>query len=438
VFVTVKSSGKLRQDVATHEVREARLARAPAWPSSSEHTDARTARPDEASPARRRKSLRSLWVVGGLLILALPKIILAAPPPANALGVTMNVQPTGRTREDAVWLGYLLARARFIGDHRDLYEQKIGMITPLFSEEVEARATAVRIYHELQQENAEPRVAYFDDLDLAESSSFMREYVWTYLRQPTWENGPTDLKLAAFDAWRNVHLAGHEAITRGSVGFGETTLARKLRQSNSPGKDYSQLLLQGAQMLQQGKNPQGAIKEYFDPVISHYELIYKDGKSRVYSAENQLQLTLYAALPSDDKPVEVLDTVWGSAYLFKAYALSELKEFAGAQKALESAIALSPMNSQFLSELAYTYQVQKDCAKSTALYVQAASMAEIASDDARKTNHLTRAWRGQAYCLTEQGKLDQAEAMYRKCLALDPKDSNALRELEYIRRLRNK
>jgi hypothetical protein len=40
--------------------------------------------------------------------------------------------------------------------------------------------------------------------------------------------------------------------------------------------------------------------------------------------------------------------------------------------------------------------------------------------------------------LTEQGKLDEAEAMYRKCLVLDPKDSNALRELEYIRRLRNK
>jgi Flp pilus assembly protein TadD len=65
-------------------------------------------------------------------------------------------------------------------------------------------------------------------------------------------------------------------------------------------------------------------------------------------------------------------------------------------------------------------------------------MAEIASDDATKTNDLTRAWRGQAYCLTERGKLDEAEAMYRQCLALDPKDSNALRELEYIRRLRNK
>ena len=86
------------------------------------------------------------------------------------------------------------------------------------------------------------------------------------------------------------------------------------------------------------------------------------------------------------------------AYLLKAYALTELKQVADAQKALESAIALSPMNSQYISELAYTYQAQKDCDKSIETYVQAASMAELASDDATKTIDLTRAWRGQGYC----------------------------------------
>jgi Flp pilus assembly protein TadD len=63
-------------------------------------------------------------------------------------------------------------------------------------------------------------------------------------------------------------------------------------------------------------------------------------------------------------------------------------------------------------------------------------MAEIASDDATKTINLTRAWRGQGYCLVEQGKLNEAEAMYRKCLALDPKDNKARGELEYIQGLR--
>jgi tetratricopeptide (TPR) repeat protein len=82
----------------------------------------------------------------------------------------------------------------------------------------------------------------------------------------------------------------------------------------------------------------------------------------------------------------VLDTLWADAYLLKAYALTELKRVPEAQKALESAIALSPMNSQYLSELAFTYQAQKNCVKSIATYAQAASMAELASEDATKTS----------------------------------------------------
>jgi Flp pilus assembly protein TadD len=122
----------------------------------------------------------------------------------------------------------------------------------------------------------------------------------------------------------------------------------------------------------------------------------------------------------------------------KAYALTELNRVNDAQAALGSAIALSPLNSQFISELAYTYQAQKNCEKSIATYVQASSAAELGSDDTTKTIDLTRAWRGQGYCLVEQGKLDEAEAMYKKCLALDPKDNKARGELEYIKGLRKK
>jgi Tfp pilus assembly protein PilF len=127
----------------------------------------------------------------------------------------------------------------------------------------------------------------------------------------------------------------------------------------------------------------------------HYKTMYRGNKSRIYSAQNQVQMILYAALPTDNKQsVEVLNTVWADAYLMKAYALIELKRVPDAQIALESAITVSPMNSQYLSELAYTYQVQKACDKSISTYEQAASMAEMASDDATKTISLTRAWRG--------------------------------------------
>ena len=117
----------------------------------------------------------------------------------------------------------------------------------------------------------------------------------------------------------------------------------------------------------------------------------------------------------------------------KAYALTELGELKEAEQALKSAIALSPFNSQFLSELGYTYQAMKDCEKSIATYDQAASMANLASDDTTKTTDLTRAWRGEGYCLVELGNLQEAEEMYRKSLALDPKDKKSQGELAYIR-----
>jgi tetratricopeptide (TPR) repeat protein len=48
---------------------------------------------------------------------------------------------------------------------------------------------------------------------------------------------------------------------------------------------------------------------------------------------------------------------------------------------------------------------------------------------------LDRRWRyrGQAYCLVEQGRLDDAETLYNKCLALDPSDTKAQAEIRYIK-----
>ena len=205
--------------------------------------------------------------------------------------------------------------------------------------------------------------------------------------------------------------------------------------ADSPSKERT-LLIKGGDALKKGA-PQKAIAEYFDPVIQHYTEIYKGETKRIYSARNQVQAIMYVALPDDKKlGTEVIDGTWADAYLMKAYALTELGQLKEAQQALESAIALSPMNSQYWSELAFTYQAMKDCSKSIETYAQAASMAELASGEATKTTDLTRAWRGQGYCLVEQGKLAEAEALYRKSLALDPNDDKSKGELNYVLRLR--
>lgn len=206
--------------------------------------------------------------------------------------------------------------------------------------------------------------------------------------------------------------------------------------AEQPSKEHS-LLVKGRDALKKGQ-AQKAITEYFDPVIQHYTDIYKGETKRIFSARNQMQAIMYVALPDDKKQgTEVIDGTWADAYLMKAYALTELGKLQEAREALESAIALSPMNSQYLSELGYTYQAMKDCDRSIEMYVQAASMAELASDDATKTTDLTRAWRGQGYCLVEQGKLEEAEAVYRKSLELDPKDEKSKGELNYIQGLKS-
>lgn len=197
-----------------------------------------------------------------------------------------------------------------------------------------------------------------------------------------------------------------------------------------------EMLRKGKELVSRG-SAQKAIKDYFDPVIGRYMAAYKGSSKRIYSAQNQRQTIIYVALPDENHVgTEVVDGTWADAYLLKAYALTELGRIKEAQESLNSAIALSPMNSQYLSELAYTYQQLKDCDKSISTYEGAASMAEIGSEDATKTADLTRAWRGKGFCLVEQGKLKEAEEVYEKSLALDPNDSKSKGELSYIHGLK--
>ena len=64
--------------------------------------------------------------------------------------------------------------------------------------------------------------------------------------------------------------------------------------------------------------------------------------------------------------------------------------------------------------------------------------AEQFSPPDLRNKELARAWRGMAFSLVEMNKLDEAEALYAKCLALDARDATALHELAYVRQVRAK
>jgi tetratricopeptide (TPR) repeat protein len=191
-------------------------------------------------------------------------------------------------------------------------------------------------------------------------------------------------------------------------------------------------LATGRDLMTAGQ-PRRAIDEFFDKVIRHFELAYKDSERAVYSSQNLQMSLIYAAIPRPDKKgSEVLDSTWGDAYLLKAYALMALGELHQAREALESALVVSPMSAKYMAELARTYVAEKNYDKSIELYRQSADFANRTSAASLRNEDLARAWRGEAYSLAEQGKTREARALYEECLRLDPQDGKALNELKYL------
>lgn len=353
----------------------------------------------------------------------------------HGISVEIDWQPVPDDREGALWLAYLSGRAAYINEHEAAYDWKPGVVAPSFAEELAARTSVVQVYREQKQKDSQLSVAYFEDLTRIADHSFLGEYVWTYLHQGEWGPPSDKLHLVEFMHWRAENLAQHVVLTRGEIRFGASGKGPPANAVHASASE-APIVWQGRRLLAAGKN-ELAIAGYFDPVIGHFERTFQDSDKHVYAARNQMQTFLYVALPHDDKKgVEVLDSTWSDAYLLKAYALTELRRLSDAQAALERAVALSPFTADYVSELGYTYQVQGQCDQSISTYQEAESAAQIGSDDSTKTSDLTRAWRGQGYCLVEEGRLDEAEKLYRKCLGLDPSDAKAKGEIEYIKKKR--
>jgi len=120
---------------------------------------------------------------------------------------------------------------------------------------------------------------------------------------------------------------------------------------------------------------------------------------------------------------------YSRAFQLLAYLAVEDRDLDRAAGLLDRGIALEP-RAELQTERALVYGHQGQLDKALALYVQVSESAE--SDDAAKA----RAWRGRGSVLTDMGKLDDAEAAYRKSLEIEPDQKLALSELEYIQKLR--
>jgi tetratricopeptide (TPR) repeat protein len=81
--------------------------------------------------------------------------------------------------------------------------------------------------------------------------------------------------------------------------------------------------------------------------------------------------------------------------------------------------------------------LEKNWTKAKEAFEKAEDQAPTSPDES-KAEVLGRARRGLGYVFVELGQLDEAEKKYRQCLAADPRDTKAAKELEYVRGLRTK
>lgn len=194
---------------------------------------------------------------------------------------------------------------------------------------------------------------------------------------------------------------------------------------------------------------QQAIDGPLTDVVDRYQKAYGKSKDVIFSARGPIQGMLYMSMTAmghfggagngSGKAIDV-GPAWAMAYWGRGYGYSEMNRFKDAEVELRKAIALSPRDAQYASELAFALQMQGRFAESLALFEQVPGFLDTMDgwEEANKTEFRCKSFRGQGYDLVELHRLDEAEKAYNACLALVPNEPKSLGELEYIKGLRNK
>ena len=118
------------------------------------------------------------------------------------------------------WLAYTGIRLRWRTNTYLEQNPDAGRYRYTFAEEAAARDASARVWIERREFQKGKPDGYLDRLIEVFKAGYIREYTWTYLRDPLWAE-PAGLRLAAFDAWRRVNLKDHRAETRARVEFAD-------------------------------------------------------------------------------------------------------------------------------------------------------------------------------------------------------------------------
>lgn len=173
--------------------------------------------------------------------------------------------------------------------------------------------------------------------------------------------------------------------------------------------------------------------------IAHFEKTFADFPAPYYAAQNRVEALYYLMQAANNKEktdVYVIDGGWAHLYYLRAFAHIEKGDLAAAQRDLDTLLKLSPANALAYNERGHLHSLRKDWQAAQADF-QAAIDHNLTDNDHERDAINARARRGLAFVLIEEGKLDDAEAIYRELLQQNPNDSMSQSQLEYIRQQRS-
>lgn len=186
-------------------------------------------------------------------------------------------------------------------------------------------------------------------------------------------------------------------------------------------------------LLQRGQAAQALPQ--LDKLVAEAEATLKhDTQNRVYAADdrNFVIASLLEAAKRKQSAV-VVSTDWIAPLYARAYALIELGQLDRARADLDRVLAISPYTPRALGERAQISMHRKDFAAAEVDLNKMREYGKMSANPADAIGYQGFALRGLGYIAVERKQWDKALGFYREALKLNPNDSKAKAEIDFIR-----
>ena len=118
----------------------------------------------------------------------------------------------------ASWLGYGLSKIVWVKQNAPEM-METGAYHSSFEEELYGRESLVKIWKELKEKDTSLQDGYLDEFVIIYDAGYLREYVWAYFTDGTWDGGPEGSRMEEFVVWQVENLPEHQPITLVGLDF---------------------------------------------------------------------------------------------------------------------------------------------------------------------------------------------------------------------------